>query len=208
MYPEKTAGLLKEGFMTKGDRICAQVSAEHILGVMRRYLERRENSLFFFMELPLDLEEENIERQPAETEPGIIRGSRYKVYFLDDISRETCETFLDLFGEILLHDGLSAFGFGDHSSEVGKYKYNQMMIYDREDITAAKGLLTEAGVPEREHLLFAWDLINEENPGVSERYKDSGGRSVFDIVDALKPIGLYLAEIRNEEEEDTSDEIF
>ena len=45
-------------------------------------------------------------------------------------------------------------------------------------------------------------IVSSDNPGVSELYEDDQGRTVYDIVELLKKVGLYEAEVR----EDNPDE--
>ena len=46
-----------------------------------------------------------------------------------------------------------------------------------------------------DNLVTAWDTFSQDTPGQSERY-DFNGKTVFDLPEALKEWGIYLAETR------------
>lgn len=203
LHPKDVMDLMREGFVEADDGIDAQVSAEHIQIVLENYLAvNQEADLFFFIEVPVKLDEEKIVKPPMETEPGILASNSRKVYYLDHIDAETCLKLLALFKEILINDGLSAFGFGTKDSEIGKYKYNEILLYNHDETRDWKNIFALAGIPEKEDLTFADDFFTDENPGVAERYDDANGRTVYDVIEVLKENGLYEAEIRSDEDED------
>ncbi len=55
--------------------------------------------------------------------------------------------------------------------------------------------LTLARIPESEQLVTAWDFISHDTPGECERF-EKGGHDIYDVVKALKAVGLYCAEQR------------
>ena len=201
--PDSVTEPLEEGFMEGDRRLDAQVSAEHIRTVMENYLAvNLKADLFFFMEVPLHLDEEKIEKEPEGDKPGILTSQHRMVYYLDHIDAKEGMKILDIFGEVLIDDGLSAFGFGTKDSEIGKYPYNEMLLQMYEDMEPWKKVFLLADVPERKELTFADDVFSWKNPGVCERYEDAQGRTVYDVVDALKEAGLYEAEIREDDPDD------
>lgn len=203
LHPETFEGKLKEGFTVNENQIAAQVSVEHIRNVMDNYLTlNKEADLFFFMEVPLNIAEEEVIQPATENELGIIRSSRHKVYYLDGIGSEVCSDILDIFGDVLINDGISAFGFGTYHSEIGKYKYNQILLYNNGDDIDYRKIFLQANISESKNLISAWDLFTEENPGVSERYEDAQGRTIYDIVDVLKKEGLYEADVRSDDSDE------
>ena len=201
--PESVTKPLQEGFIAYDEELDAQVSAEHIRTVLENYLAMNQKAdLFFFMEVPVNLSEERIEREPEGDKPGIMTSQRRKVYYLDGIDAEEGMKILDTFGEVLINDGLSALGFGTADSEIGKYQYNLISVHGYEDIDFLKQVFLLVKIPERKELIFADDCFSSDNPGVSELYEDDQGRTVYDIVELLKKVGLYEAEVR----EDNPDE--
>jgi len=150
----------------------------------------------------LNLDQEKVEKEPEGNNPGILKSQHRMVYYLDGIDSEEGMEILDTFGEVLINDGLSAFGFGTKDSEIGKYQYNEMLVHVYEDMDPWKKVFLLAGVPERKDLTFADDVFSWKNPGVAERYEDDQGRSVYDVVDVLKKAGLYEAEVREENPDD------
>lgn len=201
--PENVTTPLEEGFIEGDGRLDAQVSAEHIRTVMENYLALNQKAdIFFFMEVPLNLDQEKVEKKPEGNNLGILKSQHRMVYYLDGIDSEEGMEILDTFGEVLINDGLSAFGFGTKDSEIGKYQYNEMLVHVYEDMDPWKKVFLLADVPERKDLTFADDVFSWKNPGVAERYEDDQGRSVYDVVDVLKKAGLYEAEVREENPDD------
>lgn len=205
LHPKDVMDLMWEGFIVDNGRIDAQVSAEHIQSVLENYLAVNQDAdLFFFMEVPATLDEEKIVKPATETEPAIIiiKSTHRKVYYLDHISVDTCLGLLKVFNELLINDGLTAFGFGTKNSEIGKYAYNEIILYNHDDTCNFKNIFVLAGIPEKKELEFADDFFNDRNPGVAERYEDAEGRSVYDVIEVLKKVGMYEAEIRSDDDED------
>lgn len=198
--PESVTEPLEEGFTENTEKLDAQVSAEHIRPVLENYLALNQKAdIFFFMEVPVSLSEETVAKAPEGGNPGILKSHRRKVYYLDGIDSATAGSILDIFGEVLINDGLSAFGFGTADSEMGKYQYNFMSVHVYEAMDPFKKVFLQANIPERKEILFADDYFSSDNPGVSELYQDDQGRTVYDIVDALKEAGLYEAEVREDD---------
>ena len=85
---------------------------------------------------------------------------------------------LELFGEILINDGVSAFGFGNHEAEIGKYKYNMVTVFS-DEVSSLKEIFKRNGIPENSRLLTPWDIINRKNPGECSVFKDSNGKNIY-----------------------------
>ncbi|MCD2435846.1 hypothetical protein LQE88_07595 [Acidaminococcus sp. NSJ-142] len=199
--PEAQAEPLQEGFLLQENKADAQVSAEHIRPVFENYLALHpKESLFFFLEVPLKSNEEKILQEPKGDQPGIMAGTHNGVYYLDAIDAKEALDLLEVFGDVLVNDGLSAFGFGGPHSEIGKYKYNEMLLRDDTEGCPLKQIFTLLGIPQRQDLAFADNLFTQDNPGVGELYADAEGRTVYDVVAALQHVGLYQAEIREDQE--------
>ena len=191
---------VQECYWVDGDWVRANVSAEHILPLMRRFVEREAaeaDGFCLFLETPVNIRDE----PPAVglTEDGFeIREapSHVDVYYLDAVPRRYLESIFDKFGDYLVHDGLSHFGVLARSGrEVGKYKYNVVEACARDGTAPLRALFEEAGIPESGQLVTAWDFFSYDAPGECERFvKD--GHDIYDVVEALKTVGLYRAEQR------------
>ena len=118
------------------------------------------------------------------------------MYYLDAVPGRYLERIFDKFGDYLVHDGLSHFGVLARSGrEIGKYKYNVVEAFARDGTAPLRALFDEVGIPESEQLVTAWDFISHDTPGECERF-EKDGRDIYDVVEALKTVGLYCAEQR------------
>ena len=61
---------------------------------------------FFILELPVSIDREK------EIAKNIINESHMDVYYIDNCSIEECLVLLIRYGDLLVNDGLSKFGFG------------------------------------------------------------------------------------------------
>jgi hypothetical protein len=190
---------LSEEYEIFDNMISANVDAERISEVIEKFLEKNCNeSLFLFIEVPASLDDETI----AETfeDGGVsIETPHNDVYYLDGISAGAVRELLDIFSEILINDGLSAFGVGNpQGDEVGKYKYNVMKLYCN-DTHKYADIFESLGIRQTDRLVTAWETFSLDTPGISEKYTDSEGRDVYDIIEILSESGLYKAEQRESE---------
>lgn len=183
---------LFEGYEKKGKYIYANVDSDKIIDVLNHFIVMHDEPLFFILELPTKLDNENI------IQPNIIECLHKDVYYIDGCNKEEALTILLRIGDLLVNDGLCSFGFGGHHSHneimVGKYNLisiieNKQGLFDHffemHDIQPVKQLIT------------AWDTFTKEQPGESERVV-TDGNDVFDIPEMFKDWGIYFAERREE----------
>lgn len=183
-------GDVQENYIVSGNHITANVNADKIQPIIEHFMElNKDNPLFLFIEVPSNLKDE------PDTE------TRHKdVYYLDGLSADAFRQLLKPLYEILIHDGLSAFGIGNpFGDEIGKYKYNIMQLFCRpEMLNQYSAMFQQEHIPETKHLVTAWDTFNEHSPGICNRYTDSQNRTIYDIIKTLTDFGLYKAEQREE----------
>ncbi len=187
--PEK----LNEGYeITSEMSIMASVNAEKILKVFQHFIVMHDERLFFILEIPFTCDREK------EIKPGIVEELHNDVYYIDGCTVEQAIVLLDRYGELLINDGISKFGFGCHESqdEIMLDKYNIVTIYSR-NLSAFDTFFEAHEIEKTNHLITAWDTFTRETPGQSRRY-DYNGMSVFDLPEELKEWGIYLAETRAE----------
>lgn len=111
---------------------------------------------------------------------------------------EECLVLMERYGELLIHDGISKFGFGGHKSqdEIMLDKYNVVTIYSQ--CLSKYDLFFDSHKIEKvDKLITAWNTFTKETPGRTERY-NSDGKSVFDLPKELEKWGIYKAETRIE----------
>ena len=191
--------VLEEGFRQEDRSFFANLHAEHIDGVMRAFLLRQTEELFFFLELPTPQNEEKKmreewKRQNPDGEAPLHRN----VYYWDGITLEQAFALLDEHGELLIQDGMSSFGFGvrSFSAEIQKEKYNVVTLFAKEP-EQYRDFFPGFGIPETEHLLTAWDTFSRLTPGNSYTVW-IGDKSIYDLPAQLKEKGLRFAERREE----------
>lgn len=188
---------LSQGYEISENQLTANADADNIRNVMEDFMDMNENiPLFLFIEVPSNLKDEKV----AETfEDGAVAvDTPHKdVYYLDGVPAGSLKKILAPLYEILINDGLSAFGVGNpYGDEIGKYKYNVMVLYSRNNTDKYKQIFENNGILKTDNLVTAWDTFSDETPGTSEMYSDSKGRNIYDIIEVLSGIGLYKAEQR------------
>lgn len=189
---------LKEEYEINGNWIYANISAENIRKIIEKFVETEKGNRFcLFIETPANISDENVIGMDDE---GFYQldGKHMDVYYLDNITDEYVVYLLDKFGDILINDGLSHFGILSQSGrEFGKYKYNVIKAYTRDDLLPLIKVFNSFEIPETDNLVTAWNYFSQDNPGESELYKKDG-KTIYDVVDELKEIGLYKYEQREE----------
>lgn len=185
---------LKEEYEINGNRIYANISVENIRKVMEQFVKiEKGNKFCLFIEIPANIADENI---IGMNEEGFyqLESKHMDVYYLDNITDEYIIYLLDKFGDILINDGLSHFGVLSQSGrEIGKYKYNVIKAYTRDDLLPLINVFNSLDIPETDNLITAWDYFSQDNPGESERY-EKDGKSIYDVVEILKEVGMYKYE--------------
>ena len=120
------------------------------------------------------------------------------VYYIDDCSIEECLVLLIRYGDLLVNDGLSKFGFGGHKShdEIMLDSYNVVTIYSKE-LSKFNDFFESHNIQFVEELVTAWKTFSKTSPGISEIY-ECNGKTVYDLPEELAEWGIYLAETRTE----------
>ena len=194
------AASLHEGYELDGNYIQANVNADKIQGILEAFMDRNaDRPLFLFIEVPANMNDETV---TGMTEDGYaVTESKHKdIYYLDGRSAAWFKALLEPFWQLLIHDGLCQFGIGNNiGEEVGKYKYNIMQLWTRDE-SAGKyaGLFENAGIPRIQKLVTAWDTFSQDAPGECELLTAENGKNIYDLVELLKEAGLYHAGQREE----------
>ena len=172
--------------------LMANVHAEKILEVFQHFIVIHDEPLFFILELPVSIDREKVIAK------NIIKESHKDVYYIDGCSREECLALLIRYGDLLVNDGLSKFGFGGHKShdEIMLDSYNVVTIYSKE-LSKFNDFFESHNIQFVEELVTAWKTFSNTSPGISEIY-ESNGKTVYDLPEELAEWGIYLAETRTE----------
>lgn len=181
---------LKEEYKISGNWIKANVNASKILKLMYEFAEMQQDDepLFLFLEIPSKKEnQKNIEEFDKERKYKIKDGFYYEIYYLDGISKNFFKELLDKSGEILLNDGMSSFGLGNFTTndEIGKYKYNQVKLLSN-NIEKYEELFRKNNIKRNDNTTLSVNLINPDNPGICNIYKDKNGKDIYKLVENLK----------------------
>lgn len=172
--------------------LMANVHAEKILEIFQHFIVIHDEPLFFILELPVNIDREKVIAK------NIIKESHKDVYYIDGCSREECLALLIRYGDLLVNDGLSKFGFGGHKShdEIMLDSYNVVTIYSKE-LSKFNDFFEAHNIQFVEELVTAWKTFSKTSPGISEIY-ESNGKTVYDLPEELAEWGIYLAETRTE----------
>ena len=172
--------------------LTANVHAEKILEVFQHFIVMHDEPLFFILELPVSIDREKVIAK------NIIKESHKDVYYIDGCSREDCLALLIRYGDLLINDGLSKFGFGGHKShdEIMLDSYNVVTIYSKE-LSKFNDFFEPHNIQFVEELVTAWGTFSKTSPGISEIY-ESNGKTVYDLPVELAEWGIYLVETRTE----------
>lgn len=172
--------------------LMANVHSEKILEVFQHFIAIHDEPLFFILELPVSIDREKVIAK------NIIKESHKDVYYIDGCSREECLALLIRYGDLLVNDGLSKFGFGGHKShdEIMLDSYNVVTIYSKE-LLKFNDFFESHNIQFVEELVTAWKTFSKTSPGISEIY-ECNGKTVYDLPEELAEWGIYLAETRTE----------
>lgn len=184
--------VLYEGYEQIDSGFVANVDADKIQKLFENFLKLHNELCFIILEVPTN----------AKAESAFLSGGtsplHKDVYYLDGLTPERAVEFLSVFGEWLIHDGLSSFGIGIHSgnNEIVAGKYNVVTVFTQ-DKPKYNGFFETLGISQVSDLKTAWDYFTWDNPGDSFLYTYNG-KNIYDLVDHLKQYGLYFAERRQD----------
>ena len=158
----------------------AVVSAERIAPLVNSFIGLLDEPVFFFLELPKNINDED--------------NDGYDIFYLDNCTLPVAKAIMKRYGELLIQDGISRFGFGSHMSNYEIYvrDYQQVSIYYPEKKKAA-ALLGDLDIKKTDKLITMWDGFSEETPGISIRV-ELNGENVYDIPENLRSEGMYRSE--------------
>jgi len=168
------------------------VSAERLAEVFRTLAREVSGLGFFLLETGSHRDvEEQLRTKP--TDP-----LHKDVFYLDGIGVERALEILAENERNLIHDGGVNFGFGSHEGHdevfVGPYKIVYIYADEPEKYRRA---LERLGYPKRETLKTVWDNFGPDTPGHRGILEDARPTR-WEMIDALKEQGLYLAERRDD----------
>lgn len=183
---------LSEGYQYEAPYYTANVNANKIRALLQHFIEAHNEPLFFIFEIPTNKNNE------TEVRSGVVTSFHKDVYYIDGCSKEKALSVLNIASDIMINDGMCSFGFGCHYShdEIMIGKYNVVHIFspngkDYDDFFASHKIRYV------QKLLTAWDTFSHNHHGETRRIITKG-KSIYDIPEMLKDLGLYLAEQRED----------
>lgn len=184
--------MLYEGYEQIDSGFVANVDADKIQSLFENFVKLHNEPCFVILEVPTNVKEETT---------FLLNGTsplHKDVYYIDGLTPARAVEFLNVFGEWLIHDGLSSFGIGIHSgaNEIVTGKYNVVTVYTR-DKQKYDGFFETLGIRQASDLKTAWDYFNSDAPGDSFLYTYKG-KNIYDLIEHLKQYGLYFAERRED----------
>ncbi len=184
--------LLSEQYEKRKGAWIANVHAHKIKEVLRHFITMQTERLFFILELPASADDEQCLRK-NDTSP-----MHRDVYYIDGLDAEHALELLTRYGDLLINDGISSFGFGVHddTAEIMLGKYNVVTLLT-DTMDRYEDFFEAHQIPLVENLFTAWDTFTAEAPGKCILIEDAG-KNAFDLPNELKDQGIYLAEQREE----------
>lgn len=182
--------MLCEQFEIEKNRFTANVNASKIETLFKEFINMQTEKLFFILEIPLN------EQKERELLDNNVSPFHNQVYYIDGLSKEKAITLFNMYGELLIHDGISVFGFGVHdgSAEIMKYEYNVINLWAKEPERYIK-FFSKFEIPATNHCVTAWETFDKNNPG-DRVLVNINGITIYDLPNKLKDWGIYLAQIR------------
>lgn len=183
---------IEEGYMVNVNQITANVDIDNIEDVINHFIVMHDEPLFFILELPASANDE------TEISPGITEKLHTNIYYIDGCSQEEALFIMSRIGNLLLNDGISAFGYGGHESgdEIMFGKYNVLTVFSL-NIESYDKFFAAHNIKKKSNIITAWETFDENHPGLSKRVT-IGGKDVFSIPKQFEDWGMYLAEQREE----------
>lgn len=119
---------LFEQYQRRDNILLANVNASKIEEVLQHFICMQEDRLFFILEIPAN-EKDEIKLRKSDRDP-----MHKDIYYIDGLTSEQALILLIRYGELLINDGLSKFGFGAHdgTAEIMRDKYNVITLWSKE----------------------------------------------------------------------------
>ncbi len=188
-------GGIYEGYMAKPaeeDRmlLTVNVSAERLAEVILALTAEVREPSVLILDVP--------SRQHAPGAPDHGRPTRRDVFEMDHMTHARFASFFRRYAELLVHDGQTWLWYGTGDGRdyvlVGLLKMVRILT---DDPAKYMRVLDQLGYTEEPQLLTAADNVSADRPACAFII-EAGGKSVYDMVDAMKRDGLYLLETREE----------
>ncbi len=181
-----TADKIHSAYEVKENGIYATVSAEKILPLVCNAIKVLDEPLFFFIEVPCKTDEED-ELRKSDRDPMHSR-----CYYLDNCTTDVALAIVKRYGDLLLNDGFARYGFGSLKTDEEIYCQHYQVVSVYGDAEEFAPCFDELDIPCEEKITTLGDTFSPETPGIKNAV-EVNGETIYDIVENLKPLGLYFA---------------
>lgn len=178
---------IKSAYSVDNNGIYAEISGEKIYPLICDLIKKLDEPVFFLLEYPCDEMKEKELRQSKDSP------FHYDLYYLDNCTIPVALAIMKRYGQILINDGLSRFGFGAHKTgeEIYCMKYQTISIYG--DIKKFEKTFEKNKISKELNFKTLWDNFTDDKPGISSAV-EVNGENVYTIIENLKTEGIYLAD--------------
>lgn len=175
------------------NEITCVISAEKIKAIVSKAV-RAIKKPYFFLEVPCT------DAQEAELSKKGDNGLHMQLYNLE-VTTDVAEAILERYGDLLINDGVTNFGFCSLETETEIYvmPFQNIMLYNKNDVQVFEKILKEQNIVENskdKHITID-SLLSTNNPA-DRVLVELDGETVFDVIENLKEVGLTLCDIIKE----------
>lgn len=173
--------------------ITSVISAEKIKAIVSKAVKTIKRP-YFFLEVPCT------ETQEAELSKKGDSGLHMQLYNLE-VTTDVAEAIIERYGDLLINDGVTNFGFCSLETETEIYvmPFQNIMFYNENDVQVFENILREENISENsiDNHITIDSLLSENNPA-DRILVELDGETVFDVIENLKEVGLTLCDIIKE----------
>lgn len=173
--------------------ISCVISAEKIKSIISKAVKVIKKP-YFFLEIPCT------ETQEAELSQKGDCGLHMQLYNLE-VTYDVAEAILERYGDLLINDGVTNFGFCSLETETEIYvmPFQNIMLYNQNDTQEFEKILKEENITKNktEQHITIDSLLSKDNPA-DRVLVELDGETVFDMLENLKEAGLTLCDIIKE----------
>lgn len=184
-----TDGVKSSYVRINDSEITSVISAEKIKAIISKAVKTIKRP-YFFLEVPCT------GAQEAELSKKGDSGLHMQLYNLE-VTTDVAEAIIERYGDLLINDGVTNFGFCSLETETEIYvmPFQNIMFYNENNIQVFESILREENISENsiDNHITIDSLLSENNPA-DRILVELDGETVFDIIENLKEVGLTLCD--------------
>ena len=185
----ETSGVKSSYVKENSSEIKCVISAEKIKPIIKKAVKLIKKP-YFFLEVPCtDSQEEKLSEKGES-------GTHMQLYNLE-VTYDVANAILERYGDLLINDGITNFGFGSLLNETEIYimPFQNIMLYNKNDASNFEKVLKDCNIPElkSEQFITLDSLLSKDNPA-DRVLVELDGETVFDVIENLKEVGLTFCD--------------